>query len=104
LPDDAWKLAIAITTPATFLLESVRRRTPGLTELAVRFGERGLERQAQRGARAGEVSYVPTTLPAPASTVARRDAALRAHGAGATLPAMFAPTTTTTTEVTTPRG
>jgi hypothetical protein len=59
LPDDAWKYAIALTAPPTFAFETVRRVVPGLTELAVRLGERSLQRLSERITRSGAVRFAP---------------------------------------------
>jgi hypothetical protein len=59
LPDDRWKYAIALTTPPTFAFETVRRIVPGLTDVAVRMGERSLRRLAARITQHEAVSFIP---------------------------------------------
>ena len=59
LPADGWKYAIAVTTPLTFALETVRMHTPGLTALAVRLGERALDKLEARVSAQAEVTFMP---------------------------------------------
>lgn len=59
LPADAWKYAIAVTTPLTFALETVRMHTPGLTALAVRLGQRGLDKLEARVSARAPVTFMP---------------------------------------------
>jgi hypothetical protein len=59
LPDDAWKYAIALTTPPVFAFETLRRAVPGLTGVAVRLGERSLRNLEARITRSGAVGFVP---------------------------------------------
>jgi ER-bound oxygenase mpaB/B'/Rubber oxygenase, catalytic domain len=59
LPKDLWKYAIALTTPPMFALETLRRNVPGLTDFAVRFGERSLVKLAARITAQEKVTFVP---------------------------------------------
>jgi hypothetical protein len=59
LPNDAWKYAIALTTPPRFALETLRRVVPGMTDLAVKLGEHSLKQLNARITRSEKVGFVP---------------------------------------------
>ncbi len=70
LPNDAWKYAIALTTPPVFAMETLRTLVPGLTHVAVRFGERALERLNERITQQEPVRFVPEVPAAHATAPA----------------------------------
>lgn len=63
LPNSPLKYAVAFTTPAVFLLETLRRVVPGATETAIRLGDAWQRRMVERSLGGEMPAFVPPHEP-----------------------------------------